>query len=258
MSLKQSFCFPLYLKPGGSLDALCEAAAAIGYAGIELWFRDQHFEPLLAAARRHGLVVPSMCGHRSLTVGMNQPGEHDRIAAEIEESIRIAADQGIGNLICFSGNRNAGQSDDDAIDACARCMARVAPLAERHRINLNMELLNSKVDHAGYQCDHTAWGVAVCRKANSPRVKLLYDIYHMQIMEGHLIATIREHIGHIGHFHTAGNPGRHDLDDQQELNYRGICAAINATGYDGFLAHEFTPRGDTVEALRSAHALCAG
>ena len=128
--------------------------------------------------------------------------------------------------------------------------------AEKAGVNLNVELLNSKVDHAGYQCDRTSWGVAMCRKAASPRVKLLYDIYHMQIMEGDVIRTIRENIQWIGHFHTAGNPERRDLDDSQELNYRGICRAIAGTGFDGFVAHEFTPRGDPIEALREAFQTC--
>jgi hydroxypyruvate isomerase len=119
-----------------------------------------------------------------------------------------------------------------------------------------MELLNSKVDHAGYQCDHTAWGVAVCEKVNSPRVKLLYDIYHMQIMEGDIVRTIRDNIKWIGHFHTAGNPGRNDMDDTQELNYAGICRAIAATGYPWYVGHEFRPKGDLIEALRWTFKLC--
>jgi hydroxypyruvate isomerase len=119
-----------------------------------------------------------------------------------------------------------------------------------------MELLNSKVNHPGYQCDHTAWGVAVCEKVNSPRVKLLYDIYHMQIMEGDVIRTIRDNIRWIGHFHTAGNPGRNDMDDAQELNYAGICRGIAATGYPYYVGHEFVPKGDLIEALRAAFALC--
>ncbi len=165
--------------------------------------------------------IASMCGHETLGDGLNKRSNHDRIEAEVRESLEIASRLGIPGLICFSGNRNAGQTDADAIEACAEGLRRVAPYAEAKGINLNLELLNSKVDHAGYQADHTAWGVAVCRKVGSPRVKLLYDIYHMQIMEGDVIRTIRENIAHIGHFHTAGNPDRKDLDDTQELNYVG-------------------------------------
>jgi len=124
-------------------------------------------------------------------------------------------------------------------------------------VNVNMELLNSKVDHPGYQCDHTDWGVALCEMVNSPRFKLLFDIYHMQIMEGDLIRSIRKNIRWIGHFHTAGNPGRHDMDDEQELNYRGICRAIAETGYELYVGHEFTPKGDRMEALRRAYEACA-
>ena len=123
-------------------------------------------------------------------------------------------------------------------------------------MNLNLELLNSKIDHAGYQCDHTAWGVAVCEQMDSPRVKLLYDIYHMQIMEGDIIRTIRDNIQWIGHFHTAGVPGRHDIDNSQELAYGAICAAIAGTDYDLYVGHEFKPRGDALQALRAAYAIC--
>jgi hydroxypyruvate isomerase len=132
----------------------------------------------------------------------------------------------------------------------------VVSYAEEKGINLNIELLNSKVDHDGYQADHAAWGVEVCRRMGSPRVKLLYDIYHMQIMEGDLIRTISENIEWIGHFHTAGNPGRKDLDEDQELNYAAICRAIAASGYQGFVAHEFSPKGDRIEGLRAAFGIC--
>lgn len=256
MRIKQSFCYPCFKAKDMSLDRLCKEAAAIGYKAVELWFRGKDFDELVAAAQAHGLVLASMCGHGTLTDGLNKRSNHDRIEAEIRESVDLAAKLGVPGLICFSGNRNEGQSDADALEACAAGLRRAAPYAEKKGINLNVELLNSKVDHAGYQCDHTAWGVALCKKVGSPRVKLLYDIYHMQIMEGDVIRTVRESIAHIGHFHTAGNPDRKDFDDTQELNYRGICAAIAATGFDLYVAHEFTPKGDAVEALRTAFAVC--
>ena len=256
MRIKQSFCYPCFNRKDRSLADLCKAAANIGYSGVELWFRGPDFDELVAAAKGARLAIASMCGHESLGDGLNKRSNHDRIEAEVRASLEIAARLGIPGLICFSGNRNAGQSDADAIEACAEGLRRVAPYAEAKGINLNIELLNSKVDHAGYQADHTAWGVAVCKQVGSPRVKLLYDIYHMQIMEGDLIRTIRENIAHIGHFHTAGNPDRKDLDDSQELNYAGICRAIARTGYDLCVAHEFTPRGDAVEALRTAFGIC--
>jgi hydroxypyruvate isomerase len=241
-----------------SLERLCAAAAQIGYAGVELWFRGPDFEELLAAAGKHKLVIASMCGHESLADGLNKRANHDRIEAELRESIDLAARLGIPGLICFSGNRNPGQADREAIETTAEGLRRVAPYAERRGVNLNLELLNSKVDHPGYQCDHTCWGVAVCQAAASPRVRLLYDIYHMQIMEGDVIRTIRQNIRHIGHFHTAGNPGRRDLDDSQELNYAGICRAIAQSGYGLYLGHEFTPTGDRLEALRRAFEVCGG
>ena len=147
-------------------------------------------------------------------------------------------------------------SDEEAIGVCAEGFKRVVKHAEKKRVNLNLELLNSKVDHAGYVCDHTAWGVEVVKRVGSPRAKLLYDVYHMQIMEGDVIRTITANIGHIGHFHTAGNPGRNDFDDTQELNYRGIMRAIAGTGYDLYVGHEFQPKGDVVEAIRKAYEVC--
>jgi hydroxypyruvate isomerase len=256
MRIKQSLCYPCFKAEDMSLDELCRTASDIGYQGIELWFRGEDFDELVAAARKHNLVIATMCGHTSLTEGLNNRADHDRIEAELRESIAIAAKLGIPGLICFSGNRIAGQSDEDAMEATAEGLRRVAALAESKGVNLNIELLNSKVDHPGYQCDHTAWGVAVCKKVGSPRVKLLYDIYHMQIMEGDVIRTLGENLEWFGHFHTAGNPGRHDLDDEQELAYAAICKAIARTDYDLYVAHEFTPKGDRIEALRRAFAIC--
>jgi len=256
MPIRQSFCYPCFKPAEISFDALCRSAAEIGYAAIELWGRGEDFEELVVAAKSSKLIVASMIGHGSIADGLNNPAHHDRIEAELRASLDVAAKVGIPNLICFSGNRRPGQSDADAIAATAAGLRRLAPEAERLGVNLNLELLNSKVDHPGYQADHTAWGVAVCELVASPRVKLLYDIYHMQIMEGDVIRTIQQNARWIGHFHTAGNPGRHDLDDSQELFYPAICSAIAATGFPGFVAHEFWPKGDPIEALRRAFAVC--
>ena len=256
MRIKQSLCCPLYKSAEGGLDGLFKAVAGIGYAAVEIWFRGEDFTDLVAIAKRHRLVVASMCGHKTLNDGLNKRSNHDRIEEELKASIDLAAKHGIPGLICFSGNRQPGQEDQDAMETVAAGLRRVAPYAEKHNINLNIELLNSKVDHPGYQCDHTTWGVAVCKLVGSPRAKLLYDIYHMQIMEGDVIRTIRDNIAFLGHFHTAGNPGRNDMDDTQELNYVGICKAIAATSYEGYVGHEFKPKGDAVEALREAFALC--
>ncbi|MFN2129140.1 MAG: hydroxypyruvate isomerase family protein [Anaerolineae bacterium] len=256
MRIKQSICYPIFRPKDMSLDDLFRTAAEIGYAAVELWERGDDFEEVVETAKRHDLAVASMSGHASLPDGLNKRSNHERIEAELRESIDIAAKHGISGLICFSGNRQPFQSEREAIDAVADGFRRIAPYAEEKGVNLNMELLNSKVNHPGYQCDHTAWGVAVCEKVNSPRVKLLYDIYHMQIMEGDVIRTIRDNIRWIGHFHTAGNPGRNDMDDTQELNYAGICRAIAGTGYPYYVGHEFVPKGDLIDALRHAFALC--
>jgi len=183
---------------------------------------------------------------------MNNPENHDRIAAELLAKIKIAADNDVPILCCFSGNRRFGLSDMKGAEYCAEILARMAPEAEDAGVTLCMELLNSKVDHAGYQCDNTAWGVHVCRMVDSPAVKLLYDVYHMQIMEGDLIRTITENIEWIGHFHTGGNPGRADIDDTQEIYYPPIAKAIAESGYTGYVSHEYTPKGDTIESAQAA------
>ena len=231
-------------------------AASIGYKAIELWEIPPEIDEIIEMAQRNGLVVASMSGHASLPDGLNKRSNHDRIEAELRVSIDIAAEHGVPGLICFSGNRQPHMTEIEAIEAVADGLRRVAPYAEEKGVNLNLELLNSKVDHPGYQCDHTAWGVAVCERVNSPRVKLLYDIYHMQIMEGDIISTIRDNLKWIGHFHTAGVPGRFDLDDEQELNYRAICKAIAATDYDLYVGHEFKPKGDFSVAMRDAFEIC--
>lgn len=254
--IQQSFCYPCFSSKDIPLRTLFKEARAIGYAATELWFLPENQEELFATARAVGLKIASMGGHQSLPDGLNKKENHDRIEAELIQSIEFAKANEIPGLICFSGNRNEGQSDEEAKETTAAGLRRVAPYAEKAGVNLNLELLNSKVDHPGYQCDHTAWGVDVVSRVNSPRVKLLYDIYHMQIMEGDVIRTIRENIRWIGHFHTAGNPGRKDMDETQELNYRPICKAISDSGYSLYVGHEFFPAGDKVAALQHAFNVC--
>ena len=256
MRIKQSICYPLFMPPGMALDDLMKYTAEVGYAAVELWGRDEKFEEIMAMAKRHKLAVASMSGHLSLPDGLNKRSNHERIEDELKTSIDIAVRHGIPGLICFSGNRQPHQSEIEAIEAVADGLRRIAPYAEKNGINLNLELLNSKVDHPGYQCDHTAWGVAVCERVNSPRVKLLYDIYHMQIMEGDVIRTIKNNHQFFGHYHTAGNPGRNEIDASQELNYRPICEAIHATGFKGYLAQEFIPRRDPMTSLRESIDIC--
>jgi len=256
MRIKQSICYPMFKPPTISLEALFKAAAEIGFAATEMWDPGDDFEEVVGLANKHNLAVAIFSGHKSLPDGLNKRSNHDRIESELKKSIDMAARHGIAGVICFSGNRQPYVSELEAIEATADGLRRIAPYAEQKGVNLNLELLNSKIDHPGYQCDHTAWGVAVCERVNSPGVKLLYDIYHMQIMEGDVIRTIQQNIRWIGHFHTAGNPGRRDMDDTQELNYAGICRAIAETGYDLYVGHEFTPKGDPIGALRQTFAMC--
>ncbi len=256
MRIKQSVCYPMIKPADTPLEPFVARVADMGYAAIELWTRDKSFTEAVALARKYNLDVAIMSGHNSLTVGLNDPTQHDRIVAELRESIDIAADLGIPGVICFSGNRREGVDEKTSIATTVEGLRRVAPYAEAKGVNLNMELLNTTVDHPGYECNHSAWGVAVCEQVNSPNVKLLFDIYHMQIMEGNIISTIRNNIRWIGHFHTAGVPGRRDFDDSQELNYRGICRAIAESGYNFYVGHEFKPKGDPYEALARAFEIC--
>ena len=258
MSIKQSVCIPIIPYSDMGLEVLLKQIAGIGYPAIEIWGRDEGFDGLCHTAFRHGLQVISMIGHTSLPDGLNNPDNHNRIEDELKTSIDIAVDKGMTGLICFSGNRINGMEEGEAIANTVAGLRRVAPYAEAHGINLNLELLNSKRDHKGYQCDHTAWGLEVVLQVNCPRVKLLYDIYHMQIMEGDVIRTMLDNLHAIGHVHTAGNPGRNDLNDDQELNYRGICRALDKVGYEGYVGHEFRPKGDIIAALRQAFEVCKG
>ena len=254
--IRQSFCYGLFLKEGIAIDELLRRAKEIGFAAVELWQRENApFDELVEAAQKHGLTIASMSGHASLEDGLNNPDNHDRIADELHESIELAAELGIPGLICFSGVRN-GRDDEESIEVCADGLRRAVKFAEEKGINLNMELLNSKRNHPGYQCDHTAWGVRVCQAVGSPRAKLLYDIYHMSIMEGDLIETIRANIEYIGHFHTAGNPRRGPLDEDQEIYYPAVCRAIADAGYDLYVGHEFGFQGDPLEHLEAAFKVC--
>jgi hydroxypyruvate isomerase len=190
-----------------------------------------------------------------IATGFNDPANHQLLLNELEDAIPLAAQAGVPNVITMFGNRK-GRSDAEGITNCVAGLKKIAPVAEQHGVTVCVELLNSKVDHHDYQGDHTSFGVAVIDGVGSPRVKLLYDIYHMQIMEGDVIRTIRENAGRIGHFHTGGVPGRHELDDTQELDYRGIARAIADTGFAGYVAHEFVPSRDPLTALAEAVDTC--
>lgn len=234
------------LEPAQFLRAVAE----MGYAGIEL-IEPEHF-PMV---RDCGLTITAHRGHESIESGFNRRENHARIEAEIVANLKLAEEWGIPNLICFSGNR-AGQSDAEGRDLTIEGFRRVAKFAEDSGVNLVLELLNSRVDHPDYQCDNSAWGVEVVRGVGSPRVSLLYDIYHAQVMEGDIIRHIRENHSFIGHYHTAGNPGRGELDAGQEINYPPVISAIRATGYQGFITHEFVPTREPLEGLKEAFELC--
>jgi hydroxypyruvate isomerase len=239
-----------------SLEDFFPRVAAMGFAAVEIWKPDATFPAIADLAHQNHLVLASFSGHDSLGIGLNNPAEHTRIVDELGKSIDLAVEYGVPGIICFSGNRLPGQSEAEAIAATVDGLRQIAPYAEQKNINLNMELLNSRVDHAGYQCDHSAWGLEVVKAVNSRNVKLLYDIYHMQIMEGDLIATILANIEWIGHFHTAGVPGRRDLDDTQEINYRGLMQALSKTSYNLYVGHEFRPKGELFGALQQAYTVC--
>jgi len=251
MPIRQSFCWWTFAGRGVSDADLLRQANAIGYDAVELID-----ETLFDAALNAGLQIAAHGGPQSISEGWNDPAQHPRLLSGLEGCLALAQKYQIPNLIVFSGNRQAGVSDEAGLEHTVAGLTCAAALAEDAGVTLILELLNSKRDHPGYQCDHTAWGAEVCRRIGSPRVKLLYDIYHMQIMEGDLIATIEANHTAIGHYHTAGNPGRHDLDAFQEIAYPAVFQAITRTGYDGFIGHEFIPKDEPVAALQAAYDLC--
>ena len=238
-----------------TLDEMCRMCRELGMQGIDLLEPADWNVPL-----RYGLVcsmgyatVPHP--ENRLSDGFNRVENHAWLIPAYRDAIPKAAAAKVPNVICFPGSRR-GQSDEEGLANCARGLAPLVPIAERHGVTLCLELLNSKVDHPDYQADHTAWGVALAKRINSPRFRLLYDIYHMQIMEGDVIRTIRDNINYIGHFHTGGVPGRHEIDDTQELNYHAVMKAIADTGFKGFVAQEFMPTRDPRESLAQAVRIC--
>lgn len=252
--VRHSVCKWCY--PSISLEALCKAAPELGLTSIELLGPKEW--PVL---KEHKLTCamttnPTVDGLGGITKAFNREVYHDKLVAAYEEWIPLAANAGLKNVICFSGNRN-GMDDETGLENCAKGIKRLMKLCEQHKVVLCMELLNSKVDHHDYQCDHTAWGVALCDAIGSENFKLLYDIYHMQIMEGDIIATLRQYRKYIAHYHTGGVPGRNEIDETQELNYPAIMRAIVDTGYEGFVGQEFIPkRDDKLASLRQGIRIC--
>ena len=251
MPINQSFSWWCFAGSKVPDEVVMATAKKIGYKAVELLPVDK-----FQMALDHGLVIASHPGHKLEVKGLNDLDCHAEIEALILENLEVAKKFKIPNLIVFSGERRPGHSDEGGIENSAIGLKRVAKQAEDAGINVIIELLNSRVDHGGYQADKTPWGVAVCERVGSPRIGLLYDIYHMQIMEGDIIRTIRDNHKHFLHYHTAGNPGRRDMDDTQELYYPAIMKAIAETGYTGYVGHEFIPKGDLLQALEASYKLC--
>lgn len=248
--IKQSISWWCFAQGDITPQRLVRIAADIGYAAIDL-VGQEHWQ----LVKDHGLAIATLGGHSSIEKGFNRQEHHQCLEREVRANIALAAQWAIPNVLVFSGNRE-GLDDKIGAEITAEGLRPVARIAENEGVTLVLELLNSKVDHKDYQADSTAWGLDVCRLADSPAVKLLYDIYHMQIMEGDIIRTIRQHYAFFAHYHTAGNPGRHELDDTQELQYKPIIQAIAATGYTGYVGHEFIPIRDVEAGLRQAFDLC--
>ena len=248
-NIRQSVC--RWCFQSTPLDKLCVYAAQIGLKGIDLLTPKEWEVPA-----RYGLICcMGYAGWDEIGSALNRRENHARIEEAFRKYIPLAAKAGVPNVITFSGNRG-GMSDEEGAKNTIAGLDRLKKIGEDHGVNICLELLNSKVDHKDYMCDHTAWGVQVVQAVNSPRIKLLYDIYHMQIMEGDLVRTIQKNIDWIGHFHTGGVPGRHELDGTQEVQWDGVMRGIAATDFRGYVAHEFVPTRDPFTSLRQAADLC--
>jgi len=234
------------------LEALCDMAKDSGVQSIEL-LNPPDWDIVFGRGLKVALSNGSSLG---IPKGFNDPQYHGQLQKEIKEVIGKAVDKGVPQVIVFSGNR-LGIPDQMGIENCARGLAPLVSMAEEGNITIVMELLNSKINHLDYQCDRTPWGVRLVDMVNSPNFKLLYDIYHMQIMEGDLIRTITDYKDYIAHYHTAGVPGRHEINDTQELNYHAIMNAIADTGFSGYVAQEFIPVGDPHKSLKEAIKICS-
>jgi len=232
-------------------DELARAVAEMGLKGIDLVDAPEEW----AILKKHGLVCTMVRAGTNIPDGFNRKENHEQLEKLYKEWIPRAAAAGWPNIIAFSGNRR-GLPDPEGLENCVIGLNRLKTIAEEHKVTVCFEILNSKVNHKDYQFDHMPWGVEVIKRVNSPRVKILYDIYHAQIMDGDIIRTIRDNIRYIAHFHTGGVPGRHELDDTQELNWRSVATAIADLGYNGYFAHEFVPTREPLASLQEAVTLC--
>jgi hydroxypyruvate isomerase len=247
-NIKQSICAWCYSKI--PLEKLAEEAKKIGYQSIELLGPRE-----IMLVKKIGLTCSIMRCANGIVDGLNRKENHEKIIKQLRDDIDFAVAEGIPNVLTMSGNRK-GLADDEGLANCATALKQVVGYAEEKKITICMEGLNSKVNHKDYMYDKTAWGVALCKAVGSERFKLLYDIYHMQIMEGDVIRTIQQNKDYIAHYHTGGNPGRNEIDETQELNYTAIVKAIVATGYKGFLGQEFIPKREPFASLAQAYRIC--
>jgi hydroxypyruvate isomerase len=251
-SIRHSVCrWPYESIP---LEEFCQRVIPMGITSVELVGPEQW--PIL---KKYGLdcAMPNGAESLGLTVGFNDPKAHDQLFSDYSSIIPLVAEAGFDKIICFSGNRN-GMDDQQGLEHCVTGLKRLMPLAEKHKVTVTMELFNSKVDHPDYMADSTAWGVALVDAVGSDRFKLLYDIYHMQIMEGDVIRTIQTYGDYFSHYHTGGVPGRNEIDESQELYYPAIMEAIARTGYTGYVAQEFIPSSDRpLESLEDGVRRCS-
>jgi hydroxypyruvate isomerase len=252
-----AWCYGSLFNPGKNKTAkmtfedFCRECARMGLESVELLGPAEW-----PAVKKAGLICAMCNGPDSIPYGWNRVEHHDDLLAKFEKAIPEVAAAGFPNVITFSGNRK-GMADEEGLENCVKGLKRLVPIAEKHKVLVCMELLNSKRSHKDYMCDHTAWGVEVVKRVGSERLKLLYDIFHMQIMEGDLIDTIRENHQYFGHYHTGGVPGRNEIDETQEINYAAVMRAIVATGYKGYVGQEFVPKhGDPLVSLKRCVEIC--
>jgi hydroxypyruvate isomerase len=246
--IKQSICKWCY--PKIPLEQLAKEAKRIGYQSIELLTPEE-----FKVVQPFGLTCAMVSGACEIPDGFNRKENHDRLEKSVREHVEFAAANGLPSVIVFSGNRR-GMPDDEGLANCVEGLKRVVGFAEEKKVTISMELLNSKVNHKDYMCDNSPWGVKLVKQVGSPRFKLLYDIYHMQIQEGDVIRTIQKNKDYYNHYHTGGNPGRHEIDETQELNYAAIVRAILDTGYEGYLGQEFIPAREPIASLEQAFKIC--
>ncbi len=259
-----AWCYGSLFNPGRNRPArmtfeeFCKTCAAMGLESVELLGPKEW-----PAVKQAGLTCAMCNGPDGIGYGWNRVEHHDDLLAKFEQAIPEVAANGFPNIITFSGNRKGKDkwgeyslTDEEGLENCVKGLKRLVPIAEKHKVMVILELLNSRVDHKGYMADKSAWGIELCKRVGSERLKLLYDIYHMQIMEGDLCRSIKDNGQYFGHYHTGGNPGRNEIDDTQEIHYPAVMRAIVASGYKGYVGQEFVPKRDPLKSLAEAIQIC--